>query len=143
MANNIRAVSPSLFSFSRESLSLSPARYHLFARALPATRLSSSVPSFSSASASFRERVARCGAGPRSQAGSRTPFWIPSRQVQERDTSGAPRLLLLAVCVRGRVCGTKVAFLRAGYVWRWRLLSDDAGKKGVIRGLLKRAPCTL
>lgn len=139
MANNIRAVSPSLFSFSQESLSLSlsfslgPARYHLFVQVSLASLLRSLLS----------RRLQRPFASELWALRVRIPSWFTDAVLDTVATHpGARHIRLLAssyspyahevVCAarKSRFCvrGT-------GYVRQWRLLSD-AGKKGVIRGLL-------
>lgn len=98
-----------------------------------------------SASASFRERAVRWpGPGPEMVHGHR--FWTPSRHIQERDTSGAPRLLLTRrtrtrSCVRHE--SRVFAHERPGYVPAVAAFVRRYRQKGRNTRPSERAPCTL
>lgn len=138
MANNIRAVSPSLFSFSRESLSLFLFQVCSLPSFCPSlSLLSSSVSSFPQLRRPSASEL--CDAGLRSGSGTKLVHGRRSRH--RRDTSSSathPALLASSYSPYAYevVRHESRVFACAGYVRRWRLLSDDAGKKGVIRGLL-------
>lgn len=157
MANNIRAVSPSLFSFPL-SLSLSAGVSPRFPP--PLSRVSSPTSFCLAPRHSPPPPLSHFGVLPRvradlnsGSAGSRTPFRTtsPSRHIQERDIRGRAGFSSFSYssrATRGRKCGTKVAFLRGE-----RGTSGGGGggggfcptrrQKGRNTRPSERAPCTL
>lgn len=144
MANNIRAVSPTLFFLPPflPPLSLFLSRACSLPFFCPSPSRLPSLFSRLFSPVGFGVLPRASGAGPH---GPGFRSWFTAAVLDAVATHPGTRHIRRSSppptrpCAHEVVCAARKSRFCArkmGYVRRWRLLSDDAGKKGVIRGLL-------